>query len=130
MGLLDQIAASDLRSILEDASGFGRRVIVTAPGGVSAELVGRINDISQVIDPETGMVVSGRSSTLTVALASLRDVGLSEPRAVQESGVEPWTVELLDGQPGQRNFVISGVRPDRSYGGGDGAITCFLSAIA
>ena len=129
MGLLDQQAAADLRSILEDASAFGRRVIVATPAGVSAELVGRVNDISQTIDPETGLTVSGRTATLTLALASLREAGLPEPRVCQDPDVEPWTVELLDADPGQRNFVISGVRPDRSYGGGDGAITCFLSAL-
>lgn len=129
MGLLDQIAAADLRTILEDASGFGRPVIVASPGGVSARLVGRVNDISQSIDPETGLLVSGRTVTLTLALASLREAGLPEPRACQEPGVEPWTVELLDAEPGQRNFVISAVRPDRSYGGGEGAITCFLSTL-
>jgi hypothetical protein len=129
MGLLAQ-AATDLVSILEDVDGgFGTRVIVTSPTGVSAELVGFLNDISQTIDPETGLVVTGRSVSLTLPLASIRAGGLPEPRACQEPGVEPWTVEVIDAEPEQRNFIISGVRPDRSFGGGAGAITCFLGVL-
>lgn len=129
MGLLEQTAAADLRSILEDETAFGRRVLVTAPNGASAELVGLVNDISQTIDPETGMLVSGRSSTLTISLVSIRAAGLPEPRAVQERGLDPWTVELLDGEFEQRHFVINSVRPDRSFGGGGGAVTCFLGVL-
>lgn len=129
MGLLAQ-AAADLVSILEDVDGgFGTRVLLTSPSGASAELVGLMNDISQVIDPETGLLVSGRSSTLTLPLESIRAAGLPEPRVVQERATDPWIVELLDGDVDQRRFVISGVRPDRSFGGGRGAITCFLGIL-
>ena len=129
MGLCEE-AATDLVSILEDVDGgFGRRCIVAAPDGSSAPLAGRFNDVAQSIDPDTGLVVSGRTVTLTLPLASIKAAGLSEPRAEREPGVEPWTVEFLDAAPGQRTFVISDVQPDRSYGGGAGAITCHLSIL-
>jgi len=75
-----QLAESDLGAILEDsAMGFGWPITVTDPSGFSVGLIGFSDDISQVIDPDTGVAVSGRLATVALRISSLVLEGLGLP---------------------------------------------------
>ncbi len=124
MSLRDR-AAADARAILEDsAGGFGRTITVTAPDGTTAELTGFSNDISQVIDPETGIAVAGRLASVALPIAALVDAGLGMPRAVADSARKPWRVSFADTGGTVHTFKVREAMPDRSLG----IVTCTLEA--
>lgn len=108
-------AALDARAIVEDRTGFGWPIQLTDPSGYSREITGLTNDIALVIDPDTGMLVSGRDVTISVHIQTLRETGFSEdPRGVSQ-GI-PWVVEFEDinGTPGR--FKVARTSPDRGIG--------------
>ena len=70
MGLRDQ-AFTDLKTIIRDDDAFGYPITVIEPGGTSHDLVGLSNEISAVIDPDTGQLVSGRVVTVSISIDDL-----------------------------------------------------------
>lgn len=123
MGLRD-LAERDLGLILENTeTGFGWPITVTDPAGVSKPLKGFSNDIAQVIDPDTGQLVSGRSASVSIRLAALTAAGFSSlPRNVTERTSKPWVVQFddINGQPW--TFKVRSADPDRALG----LIVCML----
>lgn len=116
MGLREQIAA-DTKAILEDqASGFGYPITLTDPLGNTADLVGFSNDISQVIDPDTGTAVSGRAVECTLAIKSITDAGLSLPQGIANVDEKPWTVSFTDINGNAGTFKVFESVPDRAMG--------------
>ena len=53
------------------AEGFNLR----APNGLSADLFGQIGDISALINPETGLPITGRQLTVVVSESALLAAG-------------------------------------------------------
>lgn len=121
MGLREQ-AASDLRSIVEDADGFGWPITVTDPNGEELELTGLSSDIALTIDPETGMAVQGRKASVSITLASLEPLGI--PVHVSSSALKPWRVTFADIQGTSHEFKVMESYPDRAIG----LVTCILEA--
>ncbi len=120
---LRQLAETDLGLILEDSlTGFGRPVTVTDPAGASRTLTGLSNDIAQIIDPDTGQAVSGRSASVALRISSLAAVGLALPRGIAYSGSKPWVIEFYDINGNPYKFKISQSNPDRALG----IVTCLL----
>jgi len=118
-------AAADLLAILEDsAGGFGWPITVTSPEGVTASLVGFSNDVAQVIDPETGIAVSGRVASVALAIASLTAAGLGLPRAIADGERRPWRVAFNDIGGTAHSFKVNEAMPDRAIG----IVTCTLEA--
>lgn len=108
-------AALDARAITEDRSGFGWPIILKDPSGKESEITGLSNDISMVVDPDTGMLVSGRDATIAVSIQTLRTAGFEvDPRAVSQG--LPWVVEFLDINGVLGRFKVSRTSPDRSIG--------------
>lgn len=122
---LRQLAERDLGAILEDdVAGFGWAVKVTSPGGTVGAMVGFSSDVSAMIDPDTGLVVSGRSASVALRSATLferfpRD-GL--PEAVADSTRRPWLVEFQDIHGKPHLFKVRSSNPDRTIG----MVTCTL----
>jgi hypothetical protein len=116
VGLREQ-AAADNRAILEDsAAGFGWPITVTDPNGNAAARIGFSNDIAQAIDADTGMLVSGRSVSCTLSIASLVAVGLGVPQGIADSNSRPWVIEFNDVGGQAYRFKVRECRPDRSLG--------------
>lgn len=116
MGLRAQ-AATDLATICADEDGFGWPVTVTDPDGTSADLVGLTSDVAQAIDPETGMVVSGRTASVALAISALTDAGLGIPYGVPDSDSRPWRVMFDDVNGTEHTWKVAETRPDRAVGG-------------
>jgi len=151
MGLRQQ-AESDLSFILEDSvRGFGWPITVANPAGVSISLTGFSNDISQAIDPDTGMLVSGRSASCALRISTIYELGgclvtecgepLAEcgepqmeagnvkfglPIGIADHKSKPWTVTFDDILGKSHTFKVSQTNPDRSLG----IITCMLEDYA
>jgi hypothetical protein len=122
VGLREQ-AAADNRAILEDsAAGFGWPITVTDPHTNRGSLVGYSNDIAQAIDADTGMLVTARSVSVTLSIASLASVGLGVPQGIAESSSRPWVIEFLDVAGRAYRTKVRESRPDRSLG----CVLCIL----
>lgn len=124
MGLREQ-ATADLRTILEDVdTGFGWEITLRHPDGQQAELKGTSTDVHQAIDPETGMLVSGRRASVALPVAALEEVAFEMPRGVADSSSKPWVVELHDAMGHPHTFKVTEALPDRALG----VVVCILEA--
>jgi hypothetical protein len=123
VGLREQ-AAADNRAILEDsAAGFGWPMVVTDPHGNYASLVGFSNDIAQAIDPDTGMLVTGRVATCTISIGALIEAGFADlPRGIAETNRRPWQIEFADINGAPHRFKVREGRADRAIG----CVVCIL----
>ncbi len=117
MGLREQIE-NDLEFIIEDKdSGFGWDINITDPSGTSKDLVGFSNDISQVIDPDTGEAVSGRSASVALRISTLITLGfLDLPEGIADASKKPWVVKFDDIQGSSYTFKVMKSNPDRGIG--------------
>jgi hypothetical protein len=110
MGLRAQ-AAIDAKAILEDsASGFGWPLTLTSPAGVVSMHTGFATDVAESVDPETGMLVTGRRASVAISLLSLAEL----PTAVADSAKRPWIVTFADTQLVASTWKVVEVRPDRA----------------
>lgn len=119
MGLRD-IAAADLKTIVENTDDFGWPVTVTKPGGPSVAMVGLSTDISQTIDPDTGQAVSGRAASVTLVMSSLLAAFSELPRGISDG--LPWVVQFDDIAGAAHKFKVREAMPDRALG----CVVCLL----
>lgn len=151
MGLRAQ-AEKDLKFILEDATyGFGWPITITNPSGESISLTGFSNDISQSIDPETGILVSGQSASCALRISTIYELGgclvtecgeplslCGEPQmeagnvkfglpiGIADEDSNPWLATFADINGKSCTFKIQQTNPDRTLG----IITCLLEDYA
>lgn len=121
---LRAMAEADLGRILEGEIGFRWPITVTDPAGTSASLFGFSNDIGQMIDPDTGTAISGRSASAAIRIAHLAAAGLGLPVAISDSSKKPWIVQFADIGGTSWTFKVSSSMPDRALG----IVTCTLEA--
>lgn len=120
---LRELAEADLGNILnDDTYGFGWSITVTDPAGASAVLKGFSNDISQLIDPDTGQAVSGRLATVAIRIADLVTAGLGLPVSIVELASKPWVIEFNDINGNSYKFKVNESNPDRAIG----MVVCLL----
>lgn len=117
VGLRD-IASADLATILGDtATGFGHQVELTSPSGKSAPVVGFSADISTAIDPDTGMLISGRTASVAFHFSALRLAGfVDNPRGISDKMSRPWSVTFSDSEGRAHKFKVFRSNPDRTAG--------------
>lgn len=115
---LRALAEADLAVTLEDAvGGFGWPVTLTDPNGVSAQVTAQSNDVSQLIDQDTGVAISGRRASAVVRISTLTAAGLSTlPTGVAQRGKRPWTVQFDDINGSPYTFKVTTGDPDRALG--------------
>ena len=101
---LRTLAQADTALTLE---GDGVPMTLTAPDGVEYPVTGAHVDIGQTVDPDTGVMVSGRSASAAVRIAALPVI----PRGMAESSGRPWLL-VVDGL----KYKIAHSNPDRSLG--------------
>lgn len=115
MAGLRELAEADLGAILEDGvAGFAVDITLTDPAGTSQVLKGFSNDIAQIIDPETGEIVSGRLATATLRLSSITLPGV--PEGVADASKKPWLAAFDDILGNSYTFKVAKANPDRSLG--------------
>ncbi|MCK5641704.1 MAG: hypothetical protein KAJ19_12960 [Gammaproteobacteria bacterium] len=105
-----ELAESDLAITLEDEGGTGRPLTITDPQGNSGSVNGQLIDIGSVIDPNTGMAVSGRFRGVTLRISSLSGQGLGIPEATEQG--QGWLIT----DPSGENLEIHSSAPDRTLG--------------
>jgi hypothetical protein len=115
---LRAIAETDLGAILEDSVyGFGWPITVTDPDGNTApDMIGYSDDISQIIDPDTGEAVSGRLASAALRISSLNTAGLGLPQGIADTASKPWLIQFDDINGNAFTFKVSESNPDRALG--------------
>lgn len=115
-------AEQDLGTILEgDAHGFRWPVVIVSPTGQTVgdpnPFYGFSDDISAVIDPETGVLVSGRLASVALRISALQAAGLATlPEAVADQAGKPWLVRFNDINGSAHAFKVRQSLPDRALG--------------
>ena len=116
MGLRED-AEKDLEVILEDpVGGFGWDIVLTNPAGNSIEIVGFTNDTAQIIDPETGVVVSGRLVSVTLRMSTILAAAFELPVGIADRTKKPWLVQFNDINGVSHKFKVMKSAPDRTLG--------------
>lgn len=116
MGLREQ-AEADLGMIIENTSDWGWPLSLTDPDGKTEPVTGLSNDISLAVDPDTGMLVSGRTATVAVRISTLRKLGFAEnPKNIPDSNRRPWVVGFRDINGVPCLFKVIKSNPDRAIG--------------
>ena len=124
---LRELAEADLGVILGDnTAGFGWPITVTDPEDRSAVLVGFTNDIGQLIDPDTGVAVSGRQASIALRMTSLLAAGLGLPKNIAAVDRKPWRIAFDDVVGETHRFKVIESMPDRALG----VVTCLLELYA
>lgn len=120
---LRELAEADLGIIINDTYGFGWSITVTNPAGLSVpDLKGFTNDISQLIDPDTGQAVSGRLATVAIRITDLINASLALPESIVDTTSKPWVIEFNDINGNAYKFKVNESNPDR----GLGMVVCLL----
>lgn len=121
---LREVAETDLAFILEgDEAGFRFPITVTDPSGASTtDLFGFSDDIAQVIDPDTGQLVSGRLASVAIRIGALTAQGLGLPQGIADASIKPWIVAFDDINGNPFTFKVSQSNPDRALG----LVVCIL----
>ena len=120
---LRETARADAKAILEDGDiGFGWPITVTDPAEISADLIGFSNDISELIDPDTGQAISGRLASVALSIDSLTEKGLGLPKGISDSSSKPWLMAFDDINGNPFVFKVHKSNPDRALG----IVTCTL----
>jgi len=115
---LREIAERDLATVMESEQSFRTPITVTDPDGLTnAEpLYGTVNDISSLIDPDTGQLVSGRMATAAIRISSLAAQGFGIPSQISSSALKPWVVEFTDITGADHVMKVMRGDPDRTLG--------------
>lgn len=118
MGLRDT-AVADAKAILEDVdTGFGLAIEVTSPAQKVATLKGFTNDISTILDPETGQAVTGEAISVALPLGPvLAAFDDQVPEAIADASSKPWLVAFES-----NTYKVREARPDRTLG----IVVCLL----
>lgn len=114
---LRRLAEADLATTLEDAAtGFGWPVKVINPAGDELELSAQSGDISELIDPDTGLGVSGRFAHAALRIKTLYDASFELPAEVHDSASKPWLIKFNDINGKEYTFKVAESNPDRTLG--------------
>lgn len=119
---LRETATADLNTILSDNADFAYDITLTNPGEDSLELLGYTTDISQIIDPDTGQIVSGRSASVALSMRVLKTAGFDIPQGITDETKKPWRIEFNDLDGASYTFAVQSSNPDRALG----IVTCEL----
>ena len=113
---LRETAEKDAGKIINDARGFSYPVRLTNPAGSSVDLSAFTNDISQLIDPDTNEVVSGRAVTVLLHNRDILNAGFTIPRGIADTNGLPYILEFLDINGNAFKFKVAQSDQDRGIG--------------
>lgn len=114
------LAERDLITISRDVDGgFAWEIVLTAPDGFASldPLMGFSQDVMQTIDPETGLLVTGRLASVSIPIKSITESGyFGLPRGIADTAGHPWRVTFNDLSGAAHTFKVFESKPDRTLG--------------
>lgn len=109
------MAEADLATTLE--GDWGVPVLVTDPNGKAETLQAQAGDIGALIDPDTGIPVSGRLAHVALRLSSLKAKGFDEiPKGIASPDEMPWRFQFDGLAGGPHEFAVRNSHPDQTLG--------------
>ena len=106
VGELRREALEDLATTIQEE--FGKTIKITRPDGSDfKDFIGNSNDISIMLDPDTGLMITGRTAQAVFILKEILDHFGELPDKL-------WKVEFLEISP--NSFSVKDVRPDAAQG--------------
>ncbi len=88
-----------------------------APDGTTAEFRANTQDISHAIDPQTGMLVSGRTCSVALSLFDLQAANMAPIAVTDNKASKPWVVRFLETvSQAEHVFKVKETKPDRTIG--------------
>ena len=116
MSIRDQIQ-KDLDVTLSNTQGFGNGFTLTDPSGAQGNFIGQTGDIGELIDPDTGLAVSGRLAFAVVAIGDLQLSGLTGfPIGISDKNSKPWLCEFGAPATSDQCYKVKSTMPDRTVG--------------
>lgn len=109
---------------LEDPAGFGWPVVVTDPSGASGTLFAQAGRVGLMIDPETGVAVTGQVAHAVIRQSSLAAAGLGVPKGISDGAGKPWLVRFADVDGAARTYKVQEAQRDDHLG----VVKCILEA--
>lgn len=114
MSLRDQ-ALADAQFALENASDFGQDINLIAPDGTVTPMRGYTGDITELIEPDSGQIVTGRSIHVMLFINSLppgpRPVGIQDLNGI------PWRVSFPNiSSKVVKSYGVRATQPDDAMG--------------
>ncbi|MCK5601855.1 hypothetical protein KAR91_08305 [Candidatus Pacearchaeota archaeon] len=120
---LRETAGADATRILEDGTyGFGWPIILADPSGLEFEITGYTNDIHELIDPDTGVSVSGRRASIALSISTLKSANIALPYNVPDENDKPYVIKFNDSAGNEHVFKVMESHPDRTLN----IVTCLL----
>ncbi|AUR81576.1 hypothetical protein NVP1009O_09 [Vibrio phage 1.009.O._10N.261.51.C9] len=114
---LRQLAEQDLTVTLEDAdNGFGWPVTLVDPSGASANLTAQSQDIGLIVDPDTGVAVSGRTAAAVLRVSTIEACGLAVPEGEPRASTRPWRIVFTSTNGVETMFKVDDASRDRILG--------------
>lgn len=109
---------ADLAETMEDEDcGFSWPITVKDPdGNETVDLMGLSTDIGQAIDPDTGLLMTGRSASVAIRMSTLKAQGFSIPRGIADETLKPWVVTFDDILGTSGTYKIKNTSPDYAMG--------------
>lgn len=121
---LRELAESHLAITTENRDLGAWDISVKDPADKEESLTGLSTDIAQIIDPDTGMVVSGRMASVALRISTLVSLGFTSlPVGIAESAQKPWVITFDDINGNPYKFKVKKSNPDRAIG----LVTCLLA---
>lgn len=71
MNLLEQVEADNEFTLEDLINGFGRSVVIRDSNGMEYRCAGQVHRVGVDIDPETGLMVPGNKTAVTVRLSAV-----------------------------------------------------------
>lgn len=110
-------AETDLGALLEAPGDWGNPVAVIDSAGNTADLFGKTTDVGQAIDPQTGVVISGRHAACTLRITSMAVAGLvGLPIAVSDESLLPWRVTFAGPSTPSQQYAVVQTFPNFTVG--------------
>lgn len=117
MGALRNLAAKHAQSFL--AKDFDLPIKLTSPEGIVYQLTGYATEISQGLDPQTGVMVRADKASIAFSILTFLALGGSReklPYGVAESEKLPWVVEITDIVGEVKTYKVKDSYPDHAIG--------------
>mgnify|MGYP000601476612 CR=1 FL=1 len=123
---LRQNASADLKSILEnDQTGFAHDIVLIPPVGDEIALKGTTTNISSIIDPDTGQLVSGNYVEMSLVMASVYASTPDLPKAEPSANKKSWKAKFSNISGVENTYRIIETLPDKELG----VLVCILESF-
>lgn len=124
MRLLDRVRKDSQKIMNSTRYGFSTDIELINPDGLTLPFKAIVAVIHNLIDPDTGVPVSGFLATASINILDLKDQSVEMPEGEMDENERPWLIRESDILGQQVTYKIVSTAPDKA----NGNIVCDLGA--